>query len=84
MRIRDEKIEIAVAPSTGQSAVESLVSAQHGYINFQDMVTKINIFILKSWSIVVSKAPKVLFLQIFSLCINKWWRERWCFERFMR
>ncbi|XP_078436380.1 argH (DUF639) [Wolffia australiana] len=58
MGIGDEQIEITVPPSPGQSTMDSLVSAQHGFISFQDLVQKTNIVMLKSWSILVSKAPK--------------------------
>ncbi|CAA6653777.1 unnamed protein product [Spirodela intermedia] len=58
MRIRNECMEISVSPTSSQSAMESLVSAQHGFNSLQDLVQKANIAILKSWSIFVSKAPK--------------------------
>ncbi|MQL74623.1 hypothetical protein Taro_006987 [Colocasia esculenta] len=56
-RVGDEHMEIVVT-SFGQTTVESLVNAQHGYRDLHTLIQKANITILKLWSILVSRAQK--------------------------
>lgn len=61
-RLRDRHTEIVVDASSDQSTIESIISAQHGMNKFREMIQATNIAILKIWSILVSKAPKVIFI----------------------
>ena len=53
--------KIVVCTASDKTTMESIVSAQHGLRTMHDLVQSANIAILKIWSIVIWKAPKVLF-----------------------
>lgn len=51
--------EIVVSSASDKSTMESIVSAQHGLQTVHKVLQKANIAVLKIWSIVIAKAPKV-------------------------
>ncbi|KAI0524804.1 hypothetical protein KFK09_004190 [Dendrobium nobile] len=57
-RLGELSEEVVVSPPSDKTTVESIVSAQYGLQNFDEMVKTINITILKIKSIFVSKTPK--------------------------
>ncbi|KAL8147461.1 uncharacterized protein LOC141707872 [Apium graveolens] len=57
-RIGDKYDKLVVCTASDKSAVESMVSAQHGLLTASEMLRLANISILKAWSIFFSKAPK--------------------------
>ncbi|OAY82308.1 hypothetical protein ACMD2_06244 [Ananas comosus] len=57
-RIGERCGEMVVDTSTDKTTMESIVEAQHGLKNLQELVKKANITILKLWSVMVSRAPK--------------------------
>lgn len=57
---KNEKIIIRTA--TDQTAMESIVSAQQGLRTVHEIMKQTNVALLKIWSILVSKAPKVRFM----------------------
>ncbi|KAI4350325.1 hypothetical protein L6164_004791 [Bauhinia variegata] len=57
-RVGETWDEIVVCTASDQSTMESIVSAQHGFYSAREMLKIANIAILKTWSILVSKAPK--------------------------
>lgn len=59
-RIGERCGEMVVDTSTDKTTMESIVEAQHSLKNLQELVKKANITILKLWSVMVSRAPKVL------------------------
>lgn len=59
-RIGDKYSKVVVCTASDQTAMESIVSAQKGLQNAHDLVQHVNIAILKIYSILVSRAPKVL------------------------
>lgn len=71
-RLTDKCNEIVVCTASDQSTVESIVSAQYSLITIHEMLQAANIMILKIWSILISKARKVLILitYAFSLAIK--------------
>ncbi|GFZ09318.1 ArgH [Actinidia rufa] len=50
--------KIVVCTASDQSAMETIISAQHGLQTARDMVQLANISILKIWSILLGKSPK--------------------------
>ena len=58
-RIGEKYDKLVVCTASDKSAVESVVSAQHGLLTASEMLRLANISILKAWSIFFSKAPKV-------------------------
>lgn len=50
--------------ASDQSTMESIVSAQHGLYTVHEMMQIANIAMLKIWSILISKADKVLSCKI--------------------
>jgi len=70
-KIREKCYEIVISRSSmasDQSTMESIVSAQHGLYTIHDMMQIANIAMLKIWSILISKADKVL-VRFFSAVI---------------
>lgn len=59
-KIGDKYNKVVVCTATDQTAMESIVSAQQGLRNAHDLVQQVNIAILKMYSILASRAPKVL------------------------
>lgn len=57
--VRDKHEKIVVSRASDQTTMESVVSAQHGFITMQYMVKTMNIAILKIQSILVSRTNKV-------------------------
>lgn len=58
-RIVEKANKIVIYTGSDQTTMESIVSAQHGLRNVYDLVQSMNVILLKIWSILVSKAPKV-------------------------
>ncbi|XP_059308739.1 uncharacterized protein LOC132059914 isoform X1 [Lycium ferocissimum] len=56
--VLDKANKIVIYTGSEQTTMESIVSAQHGLRNVYDLVQRMNIVLLKIWSIFVSKAPK--------------------------
>lgn len=57
----EKRDEIVVSTSSGQkTTVESIVGAQFGLKTIHEVMQATNIAILKIWSIMCSKAPKVI------------------------
>lgn len=58
--------EIVVNPTSesDQTMMETIVDAQHSLNNLHELVKKTNITILRIFSIIIGKAPKVLFQNI--------------------
>ncbi|XP_034694807.1 uncharacterized protein LOC117921122 [Vitis riparia] len=56
--VRDKHNKIVVSKASDQTTIESIVSAQHGFITVQDIVKTANIAILKIQSILVSRTNK--------------------------
>lgn len=59
-RVRDKYNKVVVRTGSDKTTMESVVSAQHGVQTAHKMLQLANISILKIWSILVSKAPKVI------------------------
>lgn len=59
-RIKDRCTEIVISSASDQTTMESIVSAQHGLQTVHQVVQTANIALLKIWSILISKAHKVL------------------------
>lgn len=59
-RLPDKSNEIVICTASDQTTMDSIVSAQYGFLTVQEMLQAANITILKIWSILVSKARKVL------------------------
>lgn len=59
-KINDKCKEIVVSSASDQTTMESIVSAQHGLQTINQVVQIANIALLKLWSILISKARKVL------------------------
>lgn len=57
-RIGDKYKKVVVCTASDQTAMESIISAQQGLRTAHDLVQQVNIAILKTYSILVSKAPK--------------------------
>ncbi|XP_077245236.1 argH (DUF639) [Tasmannia lanceolata] len=57
-RVGEKYNEIVVCTCSDQTTIESIVNAQHGLKNFQEMLQTANITILKIRSILESRAPK--------------------------
>lgn len=55
----DKHNKIVISKGSGQTTIESIVSAQHGFITVQDIVKTANITLLKIQSILVSRTNKV-------------------------
>lgn len=73
VRLRERYTEIVVDTSSDQSTIDSIISAQHGMNKFREMIQATNIAILKMWSILVSKAPKVIFISwLYSAHVYSW------------
>ena len=60
--IGNKRNKIVVCTASDQSAMETIISAQHGLKTARDMVQLANISILQIWSILLGKSPKVLAL----------------------
>lgn len=61
--------KIVICTSSDQTTMENIVSAQHGLRTTREMVQLANISILKIYSILLGKAPKVMvILAGFFLC----------------
>lgn len=56
--------EIVVNTTSDQTMMESIVAAEHSLNNLHELVKKTNIMILRIFSIIIGKAPKVLFQNI--------------------
>lgn len=54
--------KIVICTSSDQTTMESIVSAQHGLRTAREMVQLANISILKLYSILLGKAPKVMII----------------------
>lgn len=54
--------KIVICTSSDQTTMESIVSAQHGLGTAREMVQLANISILKIYSILIGKAPKVMII----------------------
>lgn len=59
-KINDKCKEIVVSSASDQTTMESIVLAQHGLQTVHQVVLTANIALLKLWSILISKAHKVL------------------------
>ncbi|KAJ0013433.1 hypothetical protein Pint_20032 [Pistacia integerrima] len=57
-RLPEKCNEIVVCTASDQTTMDSIVSAQYGFLTVQEMLQAANITILKIWSILVSKARK--------------------------
>lgn len=57
--IQDKASKIVIYTGSDQTTMESIVLAQRGLRNVYDLIQSMNILLLKIWSILVSKAPKV-------------------------
>ncbi|KAL6507821.1 hypothetical protein OROGR_024016 [Orobanche gracilis] len=57
-RISEKHNKVVVRTGSDQTAMESIVSAQHGLRTAHEMLRETNIALLKIWSIMVSRAPK--------------------------
>lgn len=64
-RIPDKVHRIVVYTGSDQSTMESIVSAQQGLRSVYDLIQTMNVTILKIWSVLVSKAPKVRQFVVF-------------------
>ena len=74
-KIYEKHMEIVVSRSnmaSDQSTLESIVSAQQGLYTVHEMMQIANIAMLKIWSILISKAEKVLpfSLHVFSALVT--------------
>ena len=58
--IKDQYNKIVICTASDQTAMESIVSAQQGLRTAHDLVQQLNIAGLKIYSILLSRAPKVL------------------------
>ncbi|KAJ8434607.1 hypothetical protein Cgig2_025033 [Carnegiea gigantea] len=56
--IKDQYCKVVVCTASDQTAMESIVSAQQGLRTAHDLVQKVNIGVLKIYSILLSRAPK--------------------------
>ncbi|GFY98032.1 ArgH [Actinidia rufa] len=56
--IGNKRNKVVVCTASDQSAMETIISAQHGLKTARDMVQLANISILKIWSILLGKSPK--------------------------
>ncbi|CAK9145904.1 unnamed protein product [Ilex paraguariensis] len=72
-RIGDKHDKIVICRGTGQTTMESIVSAQQGLKTLQEMVQSANITILKIRSIMVYRAPKELLKPLTSAW--SWFQE---------
>lgn len=63
-RLPEKCNEIVICTASDQTTMDSIVSAQYGFLTFQETLQATNITILKMWSILVSKAPKVLIYEV--------------------
>lgn len=59
-RLQDKYNEIVVSTASDQSTMDNIVSAQYVLITINEILQAANITILKVWSILISKARKVL------------------------
>lgn len=66
--LRDKCIKIPVPTSSEQMTMENLASAKHALDKFREVLQTTNITTLKVQSILVSRAPKVIFT---IQCINR-------------
>lgn len=66
-RIGDKYDKLVVCTASDKTAMESMVSAQHGLLTASEMLRLANISILKVWSIFFSKAPKVSKYIVYNL-----------------
>ncbi|XP_055805355.1 uncharacterized protein LOC129874138 [Solanum dulcamara] len=57
-RMPDKVHRIVVYTGSDQSTMESIVSAQQGLRSVYNLIQTMNVIILKTWSVLVSKAPK--------------------------
>ncbi|XP_031254166.1 uncharacterized protein LOC116112118 [Pistacia vera] len=57
-RLPEKCNEIVVCTASDQTTMDSIVSAQYGFLTVQEMLQAANITILKIWSILISKARK--------------------------
>ena len=62
--VRDKLNKIVVSRGSDQTTIESIVSAQQGFITVQDMVKTMTIATMKIQSILVSRTNKVLIMLI--------------------
>ena len=87
--VRDKHNKIVVSKASDQTTIESIVSAQHGFITVQDIVKTANIAILKIQSILVSRTNKVhimptklIFQHLRIICITRrnslYYWNLWC------
>lgn len=58
-RISEKQDKIVIRTGSDQTAMESIVSAQQGLRTVHEIMRQTNIALLKIWSILISKAPKV-------------------------
>lgn len=68
-RIGERHKEIVVSTSSDKTTMESIVAAQHGLKNLHEIVKTTNIAILRIWSILIGKSPKVRFPKYDSIII---------------
>ena len=59
-RLQDKYNEIVISTASDKTTMESIVLAQYGLMTVHEILQATNIAILKVWSILVSKARKVL------------------------
>lgn len=64
-RVGDKFTKLVVCIDSDQTTLESLVSAQHGLNTLNEIMQLANISILKIWSILISKAPKVTTVHVY-------------------
>ena len=62
--VRDKLNKIVVSRGSDQTTIESIVSAQQGFITVQDIVKTMTIATMKIQSILVSRTNKVLIMLI--------------------
>ena len=61
-KVGEDSEEVVVSTASDKTTMESIVAAQHGLKNLHELIKTTNIAILKIQSILVSRAPKVLYL----------------------
>lgn len=74
-RIPDKVDRIVIYTGSDQTTMESIVSAQLGLRSVYDLIKTMNVTILKIWSVLVSKAPKVRYFALHFFAFNSFRRS---------
>lgn len=59
-RVSERWDELVISTASDQTTMESIVSAQQGLNTVREMMQIANVTILKIWSLLISKAQKVI------------------------